>query len=88
MYIVVEHQISDPGAFWSAAAAAAPHLPAGVSLHQTLPNAEGTRAVCLWEADSVDTVRNLIEPLAGTLSRNEYFAVDIGKAQGLPGPAR
>ena len=84
MYVVVQHTITDPNAFWSAAEEAGPNLPEGIRLHHTFPNQDGTRAICLWEADSVEAVKNLIEPVAGQMSRNEYFAVDAGKALGLP----
>lgn len=32
--------------------------------------------MCIWEAASVDEVRNLLEPLIGRISRNEYFPVE------------
>ena len=73
-YIVAIHDISDPDRFWSAADPAA--IPAGVTLHATYPRGDGTRAVCLWEADSVDTVRDLVDGLSGDSSRNEFFEAD------------
>jgi hypothetical protein len=53
MYVVVKHSVSDPAKFWSVAQEAAGALPQGVRIHSTLPNREGSTAVCLWEADSV-----------------------------------
>ena len=82
MFIVAKHRISDPAQFWGLAQTA--QLPAGVTLHTSFPNAGGTEAVCLWEADSVDTVRQLIDGLAGSISQNEFFAVDVENAVGLP----
>lgn len=73
-YIVAIHDISDPDRFWSAADPSL--IPPGVALHATYPREDGTRAVCLWEADSVDTVRDLIESATGDASRNEFFEVD------------
>ena len=37
---------------------------------------DGTRAVCIWEAESVDALRDTLEPLIGKISRNEYFTVE------------
>jgi hypothetical protein len=83
MYVSVIHTISDPTRFWSAAEES--ELPGGVALHTTFPNPDGSKAVCLWEADSVDSVKDVIESTVGEVSSNEYFAVDAEKAQGLPG---
>ena len=74
-YIVAIHDISDPERFWGAADPSQ-EFPAGIALHSSYPRAGGTRAVCLWEADSADTVRNLIESVTGDSSRNEFFEVD------------
>jgi hypothetical protein len=87
-YIVAIHDISDPDRFWGAADPAA--IPPQVTLHATYPRGDGSRAVCLWEADSVDTVRDLIESVAGDSSRNEFFEADpqhMG-ARGLSPAAR
>jgi hypothetical protein len=84
MYIVVKHNISNPAKFWETAQASMATLPKDVKLHSTLPNRDGSNAVCLWEANSIDTVKEAIEPLLGQISRNEYFEVDANKAIGLP----
>jgi hypothetical protein len=73
-YIVAIHDISDPDRFWGAADLSA--LPSGVTLHASYPRGDGSRAVCLWEADSVDTVRDLVESVTGDASRNEFFEAD------------
>ena len=61
MYIIVEHEISNPKTCW-----------------------EGTKAVCLWEAASVNEVREFVEGAVGAVSNNAYFAVEAGNAMGLP----
>lgn len=84
MYVVVQHTISDPAAFWNAADPRT--LSPEVQLHHTFPTPDGTRAVCIWEAQSVDAVRNLLEPLVGRVSRNEYFPVE--NREGFAKPSR
>lgn len=79
MHVIAIHSISDPEAFWGGQL----DLPDGTTLATVAPNEDGTRAVCVWESDSVDTVRDLVEGAAGEISSNEYFAVDDQKAQGL-----
>ena len=83
MYVVAIHDISDPEKFWGAVQAAP--IPEGMALHSTLPNSDGTRAVCLWEADSTDSVRDLVEGTVGQASRNDFFEVESKNAMGLPG---
>jgi hypothetical protein len=84
MFIMVQHTISEPGVFWNAADSTA--FPPHVKLHHTFPTPDGTRAVCIWEADSVDAVRDILEPAVGSVSRNEYFPVE--NREGLARPSR
>lgn len=85
MHIVAIHQISNPETFWGAAEGL--NLPEGTTLHSAIPNEEGTRAVCVWESDSVDTVRDFVDGNVGHVSNNEFFAVNEQNAVGLPGTA-
>ena len=83
MYVAVIHSISHPEEFWRAAEQG--EFPEGVNLHSSLPNTDGSRAVCLWEAESPDAVRDVVEGTVGEFSSNEYFEVNAQNAQGLPG---
>jgi len=85
MYVIVEHRISDPATFFSIAQQA--RIPVDMRLHQVLPSEDGSRCVCLWEAESPSAVQEFIEPAVGHLSRNEYFAVDSAHAVGIPASA-
>ena len=80
MYVIAIHSVSDPEAFWSAQL----DLPEGTELPIVAPSSDGTRGVCVFKSDSVDTVRNLVDRAAGAISTNEFHAIDEGKAQGLP----
>ena len=82
MYVIVQHTITDPATFWNAADPAS--LPSHVHLHHTFPTPDGTHAVCLWEADSVDAVRTVLEPMIGAISRNEYFVTENREGMGRP----
>lgn len=88
MYVVVEHEIENPKPFWETAEAGMNDFPTGLRLHQVLPNEEGTRAACLWEADSVNRVRDFLEQEVGSYSENEYFAVEAENAVGLSAVAQ
>jgi hypothetical protein len=80
MYVIAIHSVSDPDTFWSAHL----ELPEGTELAVVAPSSEGTRGVCLFKSDSVDTVRNLVDGAAGAISSNEYHALNESKAHGLP----
>lgn len=84
MFVVAQHTISDPVGFSNAVAKAMPTIPADVKLHQVLPNEDGTAAVCLWECESINKVRQLVDSTTGEFSRNEYFEVAADAAVGLP----
>jgi hypothetical protein len=84
MYIIAEHEITNPKTFWEKAQSVLASLPSNVKVHQTLPNSEGTKAVCLWEAGTLDQVKAIVEGAVGNVSRNTYFAVQADKAMGLP----
>jgi hypothetical protein len=85
-YIVAIHDISDPERFWGAANDPAAEFPPGITLHASYPREDGKRAACLWEADSIGAVRELIESVTGDASSNEFFEVDTTHAglRGLP----
>lgn len=88
MFIVAQHSISDPAGFSNAVEQAMPNMPEDVKLHQVLPNEDGTTAVCLWECESLDKVKQLVESTTGAFSRNEYFEVAANSAVGLPAAAQ
>jgi hypothetical protein len=80
MYIVAQHRIKDPARFWSVS----PQGPGAPRLHAAYPSPDKATGVCLWESDSVDALRDSLEPLVGDAAENSYFEVDAGFAVGLP----
>ncbi|WP_152627234.1 hypothetical protein [Streptacidiphilus melanogenes] len=83
MLIGVTHTISDPEKFFAGARDVLGNLPKGLACHQVLPAVDGSHAHCLWEAASVDEVRDLIDPATVGIADNEYFEIDTGSAIGL-----
>ena len=80
MYVISIHSVSDPTAFWSGQL----NLPEGTELPVVAPSSDGSRGVCIFKSDSVDTVRNLVDGATSAVSRNEYFLINEGNALGLP----
>jgi hypothetical protein len=83
MFIVVEHTITNPEVFFGLASRVS-EAPSGITALQFLPSMGKDRAVCLWEAKSVDALKGFLEPLSAQSSRNTYYTVDSTKAMGLP----
>jgi hypothetical protein len=80
MYIVAQHRITDPARFWSAS----PQGPGAPRLDAAFPSHDKTRGVCLWESDSIDSLREHIDAVVGDAAENTYFEVDAEFAVGLP----
>lgn len=83
MKVGVIHRISDPE---TAQSRGQPLFEAheGVQLLQFCPSQDLGTATCIWEAESVDAVRDLVDPTLGDASEQTYFAVATEQAVGLP----
>ena len=84
MYILVQHTISDPTAMWTRAQQSLPSLPSHLKLHHSIPTPEGKNAICIWEADSIPTLKTYLEPMLGPTAKNEYFEVVNKEGVALP----
>ncbi len=84
MFVSVIHRISDPDAFWTIAAGATEKLPPDLKLPQYVTSDDRSTTICLWEAPSVEKVKDFLEPLLGRVSKNEYIAIDPTNSTGLP----
>jgi hypothetical protein len=80
MYVLSIHAVSDPDAFWSGKL----NLPEGTELPLVAPSSDGTRGVCVFKSDSVNTVKDLVDGATGRISKNEFYAINDGNALGLP----
>jgi hypothetical protein len=83
MFIVVEHTITNPDVFFALAAKVG-EAPSGIKALQFFPSVSKDRAVCVWQANSVDDLKGFLEPFSAGSSHNTYYAVDGTKAMGLP----
>ena len=86
MYVGVMHRIKDPKAMLSRGEKLGDpsQAPPGVVAHQFCPSTDLSVATCVWEADSVDAVRDYIDGTLGDSSENTYFEISTEHAQGLP----
>jgi hypothetical protein len=84
MFVSVIHRITDPDRFFAMASDTAQDLPSDLRLPQYISNTDRSTTICLWEAPSVERVREFLEPLTAGICKNEYAEVDVGLSSGLP----
>jgi hypothetical protein len=84
VYILVQHTVSDPATVWSRAQQTASSLPAHLKLHHSFPTPDGRRATCIWEAESIDTLKAHLDPALGPGATNEYFEAVNKEGIALP----
>ena len=56
-------------------------LPEGISLPIHAATPDHTTGMCIWEGESVEAIRELVESVVGEYSENEYFELEV---DGLP----
>ena len=83
MYIVVNHQITNPEKFLSIVAKGVPANDK-FKVQAFLPAVSHSTATCFWEAPNVEELQNFLDPMLGDSSRNIYNQVDEKIAKGLP----
>ena len=89
MFVAIHHNITDPKKWEETTSQIGPmveqgKLPRGLKPLFYLPSIDGRRADCLWEADSVDSLKRFLDPMISTVAKNEYFQVNAEQAFGLP----
>ena len=86
MFVIAKHRITNPERFFSLAQSAAEDAPTGVFGRVFCPSRGGDEAVCLWEAESLDSVSSYLDELTAGAAENSYFEVSAEQAIGLPEP--
>jgi hypothetical protein len=84
MFIIANHNIQDPDAFWSIVKKEAANIPPNIKLRAMFPSTNPLRNVCLWEAESIGEVNKFLRQTFGEISKDELFEVNQEVAIGLP----
>jgi hypothetical protein len=78
MYVGVIHRISDPEGFEAEVQKSMERgLPEGFSLPMYAASPDHTTGICVWQGESVEAVKELVESVVGPYSDNEYFEVVV-----------
>ncbi len=83
MFIAIHHVIHDPERFKEKVNRMSPP-PASLRRHQFFTATDLSGAACLWEAPSVDDLRDYIDPQLEPASTQTYLQVNEERAVGLP----
>jgi hypothetical protein len=78
MFVTVIHKIHDPEGFEAAEERAlAAGLPSSVALPIHAATADHTLGICIWEGESVEAVREVVEGAVGAWANNEYYEMQV-----------
>jgi hypothetical protein len=89
MHVSVHHSITDPQKWEQAtknimAKAEQGGLPPGCKGLMYLPGVDIRKADCVWEAQSIETLKSFLDREIGAAARNDYFQINTDAAFGLP----
>jgi hypothetical protein len=88
MHIVVHHRITDRERFLATDPQdIAANAPPDARVRQFLPARDASAADCLWEAESLDALRDYLDAATRGICDNTYFEVASESALGIPEPA-
>jgi hypothetical protein len=80
MFVGVIHRIHDPEGFRAAqvqAQAPSARWPQGVALPVNAASRDHRVGICLWEGESVNAVRDIVERTVGPFADNEYYEMEV-----------
>ena len=82
MYVVVQHRIKDPSVAFARGEKLVRNegAPLGAVGLQFFPSQDGSAVTCLWEAASVESLREYVDATLGESSENTCYEVDAEHA--------
>jgi hypothetical protein len=87
MDVVVHHRVIDREKFLATDPQdIAGNAPPGVQVRHFIPARDASAVDCLWETESLDALRDYLDPATRGICQNTYFEVDLESAFGLPQP--
>ena len=85
MHLGVVHTIRDR-AGWDRVVSVEPNFPPGFALLGSITQDDVSRAICIWDAPSVDALQRMLDELLGAASVNDCFVADPTRSINLPAP--
>jgi len=84
MLIIAHHNISNPEEFWKVAKEQTQNLPTSLKVHSVYQSKDTKTGTCLWEANNVQEVQQLLDKHAGKFAKNFCYEVNVKESIGLP----
>ena len=85
MHLGVVHTIRDRAAWDSVVNRESVEFPPGFALLGSVTQSDVSRAICIWDAPSVDALQRMLDELFGAASVNDCFVADQARSV-LPAP--
>jgi len=85
MHLGVVHTIRDRAAWDSVVNVESVELPPGFALLGSVTQEDVSRAICIWDAPSVDALQSMLDEMLGAASVNDCFVADPARSV-LPTP--
>jgi hypothetical protein len=88
MYVAIAHQVKDAQAFLSQGERLTDPstAPPGVVPRQFCPDKDLSVTTCVWEAGSVEAVRDYVDSTLGDARNNRYFEINPVTHSAYPSP--
>jgi len=85
MHLGVVHTIRDRVAWESVVNVESAELPPGFVLLGSVTEDDVSRAICIWDAPSVDALQGMLDEMLGAAAVNDCFVADQARSV-LPAP--
>jgi hypothetical protein len=84
MHLGVVHTIRDRAAWDSVVSDESLEFPPGFELLGSVTQDDVSRAICIWDAPSVDALQRMLDEMLGAASVNDCFVADPARSFNLP----
>jgi hypothetical protein len=84
MHLGVVHTIRDRAAWDSVTVERSPEFPPGFDLLGSVTQDDVSRAICIWDAPSLDALQRMLDEMLGVASVNDCFVADPARSFNLP----
>lgn len=84
MHLGVVHTIRDRAAWDSVVLGESLEFPPGFELLGSVSQDDVSRAICIWDAPSLDALQRMLDDMLGAASVNDCFVADPARSVNLP----
>jgi len=86
MHLGVVHTIRDRAAWDAVVNGESEEFPPSFELLGSVTQDDVSRAICIWDAPSLDALQRMLDEMLGAASVNDCFVADSARSINLPAP--